>query len=56
MDALKGKKTYLVGAAMVVLAGLKAQGYISPDVYVIVEGILMGGGLMALRAGVTKTS
>jgi len=54
MAALQGKKTYLIGAAMVVLAGLKAQGYIGEDVYKIVEGLLLGGGLMALRAGVGK--
>ena len=54
MDALKGKKTYLIGIAMVILAGLKAQGYIGEDAYKIVEGLLLGGGLMALRAGVSK--
>ena len=51
---LSGKKTYLVAAGMVLLAGLKHHGYISDEVFQILEVVLMGGGLAALRAGVGK--
>jgi len=54
MEWLNGKKTYIVAFLMVVLSGLLAQGYISADVFTILEGILLGGGLAALRAGVAK--
>ena len=54
MEFLKGRKTYLVGAGMVLLAGLKQQGYISDEVFQILEAVLLGGGLAALRAGVGK--
>jgi hypothetical protein len=54
MEWLSGKKTYLIAAAMVIVAGLHSQGFISAEVYKIVEGVLMGGGLAALRAGVGK--
>lgn len=50
-DYLQGKKTYLIAAAMVVASGLYAQGYLSAEVYKIVEGVLLGGGLATLRAG-----
>ena len=55
IDALKGKKTYILGAAMILLSGLKAQGYIGDDVFKIVQALLLGGGLIALRAGVAKS-
>ena len=51
---LTGKKTYLVAAGMVLLAGLKQQGYISDEVFQILEAVLLGGGLAALRAGLGK--
>ncbi len=54
MEYLKGKKTNLVAMAMVVVAGLHAQGFIDASVFQLVESILMGGGFMALRAGVDK--
>lgn len=49
-----GKKTYIVAVAMVVLSGLAAQGYISNDVYNLLEGLLLGTGLATLRAGIKK--
>ena len=54
MNWISGYKTYIIGFLMVVLSGLLAQGYISADVFTILEGILLGGGLAALRAGVAK--
>ena len=53
-DFFDGKKTYLIAAAMVVVAGLQAQGYIGPETYRTIEGILLGGGFMALRSAVNK--
>ncbi len=49
-----GYKTYIVAGLMVVASGLRALGYISDDTYKTLEGILLGGGLMALRAGIAK--
>mgnify|MGYP001593106198 CR=1 FL=1 len=54
MEWLSGKKTYLVAIAMVILAGLRHQGYITDETFVILEGMLTGAGLAALRAGVEK--
>lgn len=51
---LSGWKTYLFAAMMVITAGLYAQGYISETAYKALEGLLGGGGLAALRAGVAK--
>ena len=49
-----GYKTYLVGAAMVILAGLHAQGYLSDGTYQSLQGLLTGGGLAFLRMGIAK--
>jgi len=49
---LKGWKTYLFAAALVVASGLYAQGYINEGTYKWIEGLLIGGGFAALRAGV----
>ena len=54
MSWLSGKKTYLVAIAMIIVSGLWAQGYISETLYRLLEGVLLGGGLAALRAGVAK--
>lgn len=54
MSTLKGKKTYLVAAAMVIVAGLHALGYIDEATFRALQGILLGGGLAALRAGVNN--
>ena len=52
LDFLKGKKTYIVGAVMVVVAGLAAQGYISQTTLTTLESVLTGLGLWTLRAGI----
>ena len=54
MMPFPGWKTYAVGAAMVLAGGMYQQGYINENTYRVVEGLLMGGGLMALRAAVSK--
>ena len=51
---MNGWKTYTIGFLMIFVAGLKQMGYISEEVFKVLEGVLTGGGLMALRAGVTK--
>ena len=50
---LSGYKSYLVAAAMVVLAGLHSQGYINDSLFVTLQGVLLGGGIAALRAAVS---
>ena len=54
MSILAGKKTYIIAIAMVVLAGLHAQGYMSDGNFGTLQALLTGGGLAALRAGVAK--
>ena len=54
IPSLSGYKTYLMAAAMVLLGGLKQQGYVSDEVFQVLEAVFMGGGLAALRAGVGK--
>jgi hypothetical protein len=56
LEIVRGRKTYLIGAAMVILSGLHAQGYISDSWYSDLVTLLTGGGFIALRAGVTKVS
>lgn len=51
---LWGKKTYLIAAGIVVLAGLEATGYVSSETARLIDYALLGGGLAALRAGVAK--
>ena len=48
---MAGYKTYMVGAAMVLLAGLHSQGYINDSTYQSLQGLLTGGGLAFLRMG-----
>ena len=51
MNFLKGKKTYLVAALMVVLSGLESQGFISKEQSVQLMTLLTGLGFAALRHG-----
>lgn len=53
-DLLCGKKTYIVGAVMILLTIAKGQGWITADIYAEVTGILAGLGLWTLRAGISK--
>ena len=54
MRFLSGWKSYLMAAALVIAAGLHAQGYITDGFYATLQGVLMGGGIAALRAGIAK--
>ncbi len=54
MISLEGKKTYIVGAVMILLTIAKGQGWITADTYAEVTGILAGLGLWTLRAGISK--
>ncbi len=49
---LKGFRTYIAGAALVVLAGLKATNKIDQPTYEAALAFLGGIGLLALRAAV----
>lgn len=52
---LSGYRTYIVAALMVILAGLRVQGYITDSLFTTLETLLTGAGLAALRAGVAKS-
>lgn len=53
---MSGSKSYAVAAAMVIVAGLHAQGYINDGTKDLLQGLLLGGGIAALRAGISKAS
>lgn len=50
-EKAEGKKTYIVAAVMVVLSGLRSQGYIDDTSYELILNILVGLGLVTLRLG-----
>ncbi len=52
---LNGWKTYVCAAALIGLSVAHSLGYISNDLYDILLPIVGGGGLAALRSGVTKS-
>ena len=56
MAMLVGKKTYITGAALVVIAGLHSlYPTLVPDsTYAWLKDILTGGAVLALRAGIAK--
>jgi len=49
---LEGKKSYIVAGLFVVVAGLKGEGYITPDQYDIIVTLLGAMGLASLRHGI----
>lgn len=51
MSALKGWKTYLCMAVLILAGGLKAAGYIDEATYMFILSIVAPAGVMALRAG-----
>lgn len=55
MEWLSGKKTYIVGALIAVATFFHQMGYIDDSLYQAILGFLGGAGLIALRAGVTKS-
>ena len=52
MGWLKGKRTYICAALMILIGGLYQQGFLSEELFKTLEAIVLGGGLAALRAGV----
>ena len=56
MNWLKGYKSYAIGLLMILAAGLYQQGYINEQTFRLVETLLLGGGIMALRAGIAKAA
>jgi len=54
LSGLAGYRTYLCGIGLIFAAGLHALGYINDLTYMITKDVLTGGGLLALRAAVTK--
>ena len=52
LNALKGKKTYLVSALLFVLGGSYALGWIDKQMVETLSVLLTGAGFAALRAGV----
>ena len=50
---MTGYKTYIVAVVMIGLALVKGWGYISADTYQEIQAILVGLGLMAMRAGIS---
>ena len=56
MNFISGYKSYLIGFLMIIVAGLHAQAYISAEIKDMLQGILLGGGIMALRAGISKVN
>lgn len=51
LDFLKGKKTYIISAVALTLAGLMQFGVISHDQYNAIIGFLAPVGVFTLRAG-----
>jgi acyl-CoA synthetase (NDP forming) len=51
---LEGKKTYLTALVLGVAAFARALGWITPEQYEIILGVMGSLGLAALRAGVAK--
>ena len=51
---LSGYKTYIIAASLGVVAAAKYLGYLDPSTADTLSGVLTGGVLMALRAGVKK--
>ena len=54
MGWLKGKKSYAIGFLLILAGGLRQQGFIDETTFRLLEGVLLGGGIMALRAGISK--
>lgn len=54
LEFLDGKKTYIVGALVVIVSGLYAQGYITKEQYDAALGFLGGLGAITLRSALKK--
>lgn len=54
IEYLKGKKTYIVGVAAAITVGAQVAGLISPDTANTLLSMLGVGGLITLRAAISK--
>lgn len=54
MNFLPGAKTFLVALLFVILAGLKAKGYIDENMYQSLMALLAAAGLATMRMGITN--
>jgi len=54
MEWLKGKKTYITAAAMFIIGGCRATGWLDPATADTILEMLAAVGLITLRAGVAK--
>jgi hypothetical protein len=54
IDALKGKKTYILAAASGIVTAAHMLGFIDAEMWASIMGLLGAGGLATLRAGVAK--
>ena len=48
-SVINGKKSYFIAVLLVVLSGLKGEGYITIEQYELALGLLSAAGLAALR-------
>ena len=51
-EYLKGKKTYIVSGLFIIVAGLNAEGFITPYQYELILALLGFAGLVSLRHGI----
>ena len=54
LKLLKGYRTYIIAAALFVLGGLRALGYVDEATYQTAFSLLVPAGLATLRAGIGK--
>lgn len=53
-NMFQGYRSYIIGFLIVVVAGLKALGYINEAVFEALMAFLTGGGIVALRAAIAQ--
>ncbi len=51
---LKGKKTYIVAAIFALVVFAESVGWLDSETATTIKGLLLGTGLITLRAGVAK--
>lgn len=56
LELLRGRKTYLVAVITILVTGLYGAGYINQAKYEAITGVLVGLGLMTMRAAITKVA
>jgi hypothetical protein len=56
MNFLEGKKTYIVGALMVIFSLCYAFGWLEGETFLKLLGILLGAGAITTRMAIAKIS